>query len=577
MRRCCYILFLLVLLSACSDNGEVVALLDHAEAVMEEHPDSAYQFLCEADSCVADQSRKTRMRHQMLMTEAKNKLDMPLPSDTLFQEVVDYYDGHGNPNQQLMAHYLLGRIYSDRGEAPQALQCYNDAVEKADTLSDDCDYTTLYKVYGQMADVFESQVMPDEEIDALKQYSQYALKAGNTYEYIRGIEFMAGAYDIKRDTAMILSMEQKAAELYRKFNMSQAAACALTMSIRIHVNRGNYREAHQLMDTFEKESGLFDMDGNICKGREHYYNTKGLYYLGIGQFDSAEYEFKRLIPYGYTFDAYKGLMKVYKKKEDITRALSCMEQREASFDTLITNIHATATRQVKGMYDYTRHQRIASEERMKSERNRLLLILVVTIFLFISCAAYILYRNYRNRQLREIARLNNLYVTTQLHHDQLQAELQGLQHNYSETLSEREKEMKALQQQLQLYQQQYDRITPSDKEMSLMQSDIVHAFRKMLKPPYSKDVPSRSDWKHLLTLVRQCLPTFYHQIMEASDLTMPEKQVCILTRLSFLPNDIVILLHSTSQRISNAKANANKKLFSDDSAKHLFSNLKHWC
>ncbi|MBQ3925739.1 MAG: hypothetical protein II706_01995 [Bacteroidaceae bacterium] len=45
MRRCCYILFLLVLLSACSDNGEVVALLDHAEVVMEEHPDSAYQFL----------------------------------------------------------------------------------------------------------------------------------------------------------------------------------------------------------------------------------------------------------------------------------------------------------------------------------------------------------------------------------------------------------------------------------------------------------------------------------------------------------------------------------------------------
>ena len=87
MRRCCYILFLLVLLSACSDNGEVVALLDHAEAVMEEHPDSAYQFLCEADSCVADQSRKTRMRHQMLMTEAKNKLFLPLPSDTLFQEV----------------------------------------------------------------------------------------------------------------------------------------------------------------------------------------------------------------------------------------------------------------------------------------------------------------------------------------------------------------------------------------------------------------------------------------------------------------------------------------------------------
>jgi tetratricopeptide (TPR) repeat protein len=553
-------------------------LLDHAEAVMEEHPDSAYQFLCEADSCVADQSRKTRMRHQMLMTEAKNKLDMPLPSDTLFQEVVDYYDGHGNPNQQLMAHYLLGRIYSDRGEAPQALQCYNDAVEKADTLSDDCDYTTLYKVYGQMADVFEAQVMPNEEIEALKRYSQYALKAGNTYEYIRGIEFMAGAYDLKGDTAMILATEEKAHNLYKMYNMPKAAASAYTTSMYVYIAKRNYQKAHQLMQLFEKESGLFDEDGNTVKGREGYYYCKGLYYMGVNHVDSAELYFKKLLNNPkHSFYANRGLMRVSQKKGDASAVHAYSKDYEASFDTLITNIHAQATRQAEGMYDYTRHQRIAEAKQHEAERNRLLLILVVTIFLFISCAAYILYRNYRNRQLREIARLNNLYVTTQLHHDQLQAEMQGLQNNYSETLTEKEKELETLKQQLQLYQQQYDRITPSDKEMSLMQSDIVHAFRKMLKPPYSKDVPSRSDWKHLLTLVRQCLPTFYHQIMEASDLTMPEKQVCILTRLSFLPNDIVILLHSTSQRISNAKANANKKLFSDDSAKHLFSNLKHWC
>lgn len=513
----------------------------------------------------------------MLMTEAKNKLFLPLPSDTLFQEVVDYYDDYGTSNQQLMAHYLLGCIYRDRGEAPMALQCYNDAVEKADTLSEDCDYTLLYKVYGQMADVFEAQVMPNEEIEALKQYSKYALKAGNTYEHIHGIEFMTTAYDLQRDTAMMLSTEQKVHDLYEKYGYKQDAITAYARTIYIYMNRGNYEKAHQLMQDIEIKSGLFDNEGNIQAGREHYYYIKGLYYLGTGQLDSAEFEFKRLIPYGYTFDAYRGLLDVSRLRKDGIAVLTYTKLYEESLDTLVTNIHAQATRQAEGMYDYTRHQRIAEAKQHEAERNRLMLILFSFIVLVVSCTIYMLYRNYRNRQLREIARLNNLYVTTQLHHDQLQAELQGLQNNYSETLTEKEKELETLQRQLQRYQQQYDRITPSDKEISLMQSDIVHAFRKMLKPPYSKDVPSRSDWKHLLTLVRQCLPTFYHQIMEASDLTLPEKQVCILTRLSFLPNDIVILLHSTSQRISNAKSNANKKLFSDDSAKHLFSNLKHWC
>ena len=72
-----------------------------------------------------------------------------------------------------------------------------------------------------MADIFEAQVMPDEEIDALKQYSKYALKAGNTYEHIHGIEFMTGAYDLKGDTAMMLFIEQKVHDLYEKYGYKQ--------------------------------------------------------------------------------------------------------------------------------------------------------------------------------------------------------------------------------------------------------------------------------------------------------------------------------------------------------------------
>ena len=572
MRRCCYILFLLVLLSACGDNREVVALLDHAEAVMEEHPDSAYQFLCEADSCIAEQSRKTRMRHLMLKTEAENKLDMPLPSDTIFQEVVDYYDDHGTSNQQLMAHYLLGCIYRDRGEAPQALQCYNDAVEKADTLSDDCDYTTLYKVYGQMADVFESQVMPDEEIDALKQYSKYAQKAGNTYEYIRGIEFMAGAYDIKRDTAMILSMEQKAAELYRKFNMSQAAASALTMSIRIHVNRGNYKEAQQLMETFETKSGLFDMDGNICKGREHYYNTKGLYYLGIGQFDSAEYEFKRLIPYGYTFDAYKGLMKVYKKKEDITKALSCMEQREASFDTLITNIHATATQQAVSMYDYTRHQRIASEERMKSERRLNIIYAILFLVILASTIIFHLYTKAKAKKMLEIRLLKQQLVNLSERYTRTEEELEMMGTDFATLKKKKEAELAELQQQLQEIQNKYGHILKDDFS-SLLQSPFVAAIRKKTEIPGRIKPLTDKEKSELVREFQRYMPQLYARLANTNKLSKLEFYVVLLTRIGLQPDVITQLLDVASNSTSNARKKANNKLFADDTAYTLFDNL----
>ena len=277
---------MLVLLFGCTNNKEIVSLLDRAEAVMEAHSDSAYQFLCEADSCVADQSRKTRMRHLMLMTEAKNKLDMPLPSDTLFQEVVDYYDDHGTSNQQLKAHYLLGCIYRDRGEAPMALQCYHDAVEKADTLNSKCDFTTLYKVYGQMASVYGKQLMAWNELKADMKYSHFALQAKDTFNYIKGIELMAIPYFSLCDTPQVFRVTNESARLYKKYGYSQEAANVYHEVIDIYLGTSQYEKARELMQICENESGLFDENGEPMK--KHYYYNKGRYYAGVSLLDSAE-------------------------------------------------------------------------------------------------------------------------------------------------------------------------------------------------------------------------------------------------------------------------------------------------
>ena len=161
---------------------------------MEDAPDSALAILDSAESKVGEYSKADRMRYQLLKAEAMNKSFVDFTTDSVMLEVARYYDRHGSSNEKMKAHYLLGCTYRDMGEAPMALQCYNDAVGKADTLSQDCDYVTLYKIYGQIADVLEAQVMPDEQLDALRQYSKYALKAGDIYEHIRGNEFMAIAY-----------------------------------------------------------------------------------------------------------------------------------------------------------------------------------------------------------------------------------------------------------------------------------------------------------------------------------------------------------------------------------------------
>lgn len=97
-------------------------------------------------------------------------------ADTVFSEawlptvdsLVIYFDHHGSANDRMMAHYVQGRVYHDLGEAPQALECYQKAAEQADTTSSDCDLYTLTAIYGQMADLFDAQYLPDDEMQALQ-------------------------------------------------------------------------------------------------------------------------------------------------------------------------------------------------------------------------------------------------------------------------------------------------------------------------------------------------------------------------------------------------------------------------
>lgn len=563
------------MLSACSDNKDVVRLIDQAESVMEQHPDSAYQLLSKADSTIAHQSRKTRMRHLMLTTEAENKLYLPLPSDTLFQQVVDYYDEHGTPNQQLKAHYLLGCIYRDRGETPMTLLCYNDAVEKADTLSNDCDFNTLYKVYGQMADIYEAQVMPDEGIEALKRYSKYALKAGNIYEHIHGVALMAALYDIKGDTAMILSTEKQAHDLYEKYGFERDAVTAYSRTIFIHINRGEYKEARHLMLACEALPGFFDNQGNICAGREHYYYAKGLYYMGIGQLDSAEYQFKRLIPYGYTFDAYRGLIQVYKKQKKDTAALSCMELLEPSIDTLVTNIHAQATRQALGMYDYSRHQRIAAQEAKKSEERQSIIYSLILGFMLIAAIIFQLYTKSKAKKQYEIRLLKQRLANISVRFTRTKEELEMMETDLTLLKEQKEEELNALQQQLQEIQDNYGQHL--DSYEGLVQSQFIVNLLKKLETKTTKPQPlTNKEWSLLINEFRCYMPRLYSYMTDSQLLVEREFHATILTRLGIKTDDIALLLDTTKQNASNAKAAANKKLFSDNSARSFFRNLSRY-
>ena len=129
----------------------------------------------------------------------------------------------------------------------------------------------------------------------------------------------------------------------------QEAADALVVSISIYLERGDLTKAKHAMDIFEKESGLFDEYGNIAKGREHYYYTKGLYELAINQLGSAEYYFRKAIKYGYLSEGYKGLLSIYREKHNIDSVNCFSRLYEAAQDSLHNKMQTDAIHQMSSL------------------------------------------------------------------------------------------------------------------------------------------------------------------------------------------------------------------------------------
>ena len=107
---------------------------------------------------------RTRMRAALDSINQLNRSVQPFTAKDV-EPYVRFFDRHGSPNDQVLAHYLLGRAYYEHGETPMALQCYHDALDCADTTAQDCDYAQLARIYAQMAEIFYYQGLYRQQLE----------------------------------------------------------------------------------------------------------------------------------------------------------------------------------------------------------------------------------------------------------------------------------------------------------------------------------------------------------------------------------------------------------------------------
>lgn len=575
-----FINFMLVVMLCCNNRNVNMSRLKSADSLLDAGDMMKAKAILDSINAVkVSMSTKQLMYLQLLQTSWKNKNFVDIAGDTVMETVANYYDKHGSVSQRVKSYYLLGCVYRDQQKPIKALEIFQKAEDIANkSKPTDADYRLLMSLYGQTSFLYADQKLPDRTLEELDKMQKYAYLAKDTLFWCYGHYNKASAYFSRGQMDSVLKVCYECNRLFMKYGYESNANKLWLPAISILLERGETSRAKELIDLFENKSGLFDADANIDPEYVDYYYDKGLYFLGVNRIDSAEYYFRKLLPYINNKDnynnaqaAYRGLFMVYERLGNVDSISKYARAWCDANDSSLVRVSAEKIQHIRSAYDYTEHKKMAYE---KAEEARLLkyrIATVLVILVFVILVMWLLMRRWKQIHTAEKRRLNELYAETLADYDKLKIIMDDQHHSNSRQMEELQKEADRLKDIIKHIRPDVKRVEEWNDEATLIYSDAVrnmHSYAMKGVAPYSL-------WNDVTELSKRYIPMFMDRIgSDEYQLNDIEQKISLLIRLKFNLSEIKNLLALSSQNLTNIRSGINKKLFNDNSAKRLDSNIK---
>ncbi len=519
-------------------------------------------FIC---GCTNNGERE-HMRSLLQQAQKQNQDYIPFISDSIGKVLVKYYERHGSSNDKMLAHYLLGSMYRDMKEAPMALQCFQDALEMADTTSSDCDYGLLCRINGQIAALLHKEYLPEQALCYNEQACHFAELDNDTITALIFREKIGRNYVLLHQNEKAISIFEDTSRRLLAMGREDNAAITIGLPITLLIDKGDYGKAKQYMDIHETSS-LFDENHRIASGKETFYVTKGRYYLEINQPDSAEYYFRTAISATdelnvqlYAHDKMLQLFHYKNNTDSIAKyAQLCYELDDSIFAENTRDILSN----MNSLYQYGRSQKQAIKMEKEAGKNKLLFIIslfVILLLLLLAIISWVRYRGHQRVLFEKYKQDKNNLLATQNELLRLQEE------NYDSIIDEKIKYIETLKERIVRFEETHDNIHFLDVRFA--ESDICKKLHSIAR--YGQELPSKNDWENLNNLINTEIPSFYSVVNHRQTLKEQEYQVCMLIRTHFQMSEICNLMNMSSANLSMLRKRLLVKIFATEGSAKEF-------
>ena len=364
----------LTVLAACHRHGPYPAGLLRADSLCEVAPDSARSVLHAMQDDMDDAPLSTRMYHRLLCIKAADKADVPITSDSAIRPVLRYYEHDGgDPALLPEALYYGGRTYRELGDAPQALDYFDRAIN---ALPDGVDDGLKSNIYSQRGQLFIFQEMYPEAREMFQKALQCALRVEDSLKIAYAYSDIGFCYRAEKQMDSALIYQDKAYPIAHKLGGEILLAAQITRA-------GLFLRTQRYDSVWAAIGPYFPFER--VKAKEHrsaLYSIALDYYRETGKRDSALYCAKALLTTGTVYakeKAYRYLVQ--------SASLNGQEQEYwrgyiQSSDSVDKLTREEAVRKVDGLYNYQAY--VQEYQKLKVDVKWYKWLLLASCFLLIS-------------------------------------------------------------------------------------------------------------------------------------------------------------------------------------------------
>ena len=558
-----FLCLLLCCLCACG-HGSYPAALHRADSLADACPDSARALLARWADSAAHAPERVRMYHRLLTVKVADKAYVRHTSDTVIKDVVAYYEDGADPWLLPEAYYYAGRVYSDLGDAPQALDYFERAAEALPPKGREM---LAGKIYSQMGTLFEHQRMHEEALEMYRRSYAVEVEAGDVRGQIFSLRDIGGTFQSLEQPDSALVYTRKAYQLASAYGAADMQSLVRGQQLSLYLQLQQYDSAEVCLREAFKHVHKASRSGLYAKASVLYNYT--------GRLDSAVYYWEQLLDCGtiYAKDmAHFALAQMAMRRKDTDKVLEHFAQSIVCQDSIRRLTNTETIRRMHSLYNYRWREKENQELKLEKQQRQFVFYAALGLCALLLAVAFG-YVQYVRRKRTELQQ--RLEYANRVKEEAEQRSEQFIRENKQKivVLEQRLREVDAAHREQLQRQKEMMEWENKQAQAVLEKKRLVEAamedtdVRKELEARLSAShvgnkMLKGNDWLRIEGEIEALSPGFREKLQALyPDFSEFEYHLCLLIRLGMRPVDMAGLTAHTKESVASARRRMYEKVF----------------